>query len=70
MGGRFSCVSTVSTPLTPIAALVSMRAMRPFAIVEQTMLAWARPGTLNSAAYLAAPVTLAKPSTRDVAVPM
>jgi hypothetical protein len=46
-----------------------MRAMRPFAIVAQTTLAWARPGTLNSAAYLAAPVTLAKPSIRDVGVP-
>ena len=70
MGGRFSCVSTVRTPSTPMAALVSMWVMRPLAIVEQTMLAWARPGTLNSAAYFAAPVTLARPSMRDVGVPM
>ena len=53
-----------------MAALVSMRVMRPLAIVEQTTLAWARPGTLNSAAYFAAPVTFAMPSTRDVAVPI
>src|SRR5260370_37683377 len=45
-----------------------MRVMRPFAIVEVTMLPWRRPGALNSAAYFAAPVTFATPSTRDVAV--
>ena len=38
--------------------------------VEQTTLAWARSRTLNSAAYFAAPVTFATPSTRDVAVPI
>jgi len=53
-----------------MAALVSMRRMRPFPIVDDTTLAWARPGTLNSAAYFAAPVTFARPSTRDVAVPI
>jgi hypothetical protein len=47
-----------------------MRAMRPLAIVDVTTLAYARPGVLNSAAYFAAPVTLARPSTRDVAVPI
>jgi hypothetical protein len=51
-------------------SLASMRAIRPLAIVAVTTQAWARPGTLNSAAYLAAPVTFAGPSTRDVAVPM
>ena len=40
-----------------------------FLIVDVTTLPWASPGTLNSAAYFAAPVTLARPSTRDVAVP-
>ncbi len=53
-----------------MAAPVSMRVMRPFVIVAATMLAWARPGVLNSAAYFAAPVTFAMPSTRDVAVPI
>ena len=70
IGGRFSCVSTASTPLTRMAAPVSMRVMRPFVIVAATMLAWARPGVLNSAAYFAAPVTFATPSTRDVALPI
>src|SRR5947209_5256477 len=57
------------TPSTASASLVSMRATRPFAIGEVTMLPYARPGSLNSPAYFAAPVTLAGPSTRDVAVP-
>jgi hypothetical protein len=38
MGGRFSCVSTSITPFTRLAALASMRVMRPFAIVDATML--------------------------------
>jgi hypothetical protein len=38
MRGRFSCVSTVATPSTSIAALVSRLTMRPFAIVDGTML--------------------------------
>jgi len=58
------------TPATESASLASMRSMRPLAIVDVTTLACARPGVLNSAAYFAAPVTLAGPSTRDVAVPM
>src|ERR1700739_2281056 len=70
MGGRLRCVSTSITPATDSASLASMRAMRPLAIVDVTTLACARPGVSNSPAYFAAPVTLARPSTRDVAVPM
>src|SRR5262249_38596968 len=66
----FSCVSTATTPCPAIAALVSSRAMRPLAIVAHTTLPWRRPATLWSAAYLAAPVTFARPSMRAVAVPM
>src|SRR5258705_13668263 len=58
------------TPLRRSAALGSMRRMRPFAIVDDTTLAYARPGVLNSAAYFAAPVTFARPSAREGGVPI
>ncbi len=58
------------TPWTRNAALVSMRRMRPFAIVDDTTLAYARPGALNSAAYFAVPVTFARPSTREMEFPI
>src|ERR1043166_6205657 len=70
MRGRCSCVNTSMTPPTRSAAPVSMRVMRPLAMVDVTMTPWARPGALHSPAYLAAPVTLARPSTRDVGVPI
>jgi hypothetical protein len=53
-----------------MAALLSMREIRPFAIVDVTTLAKAMFGAPNSPAYFAAPVTLSRPSTREVAVPM
>src|SRR4051794_13068427 len=43
--------------------------MRPLGIVASTTNPWRRPSVANSPAYLAAPVTFARPSTRDVAVP-
>ena len=70
MRGRFLCVSTSITPSTRSASLESMCAMRPFGIVDSITKPKARPGALNSPAYLASPVTLARPSTREVAVPM
>ena len=70
MRGRFSWVSTSITPSTRSASLVSMRAMRPLAMVDVDDAAIGEAGTLNSPAYFAAPVTLARPSTRDVGVPM
>ncbi len=70
MRGRFRCVSTSITPATRNAALASMPTMRPLAMVDVTTLPWARPDTLKSAAYLAVPVTFARPSMRDTAVPM
>ena len=47
-----------------------MRAILPLAIVDATTLPWARLAASTSAAYFAAPVTFAGPSTRDVGVPM
>src|SRR4029077_15681325 len=47
-----------------------MRRIRPLAMVDVTTLPWARPVALNSPAYFAAPVTFARPSTRDVGVAM
>jgi hypothetical protein len=70
MCGRFWWLSTSITPSTRSASLASMCTMRPLAMLDVTTLPWARPGALYSAAYFAAPVTLARPSTRDVAVPM
>src|SRR5690349_7107408 len=70
MVGRCSCVSTSMTPLRRSAALVSMRRIRPFAIVDDTTLAYARPGVLNSAAYFAEPVTFARPSARETGLPI
>src|SRR6476660_6354518 len=70
IGGRFLCVSTAITPPTFMASLTSMLAMRPFAIVDETTLAKARSGAMNSPAYFAAPVNLSRPSTREVGVPM
>src|SRR5438270_11516510 len=46
-----------------------MRVIRPLAIADETIKPCARPGTLYSAAYLAAPVTLARPSMREVGLP-
>src|SRR5262245_45008478 len=46
-----------------------MRLTRPLAIVAETTNPCARPSTLYSAAYLAAPVTLARPSMREVGLP-
>ena len=40
------------------------------AMVEVTTLAYTRLGALNSPAYWARPVTFARPSTRDVEVPI
>src|SRR5438874_11275543 len=70
MGGRFSWVRTAITPSTRSASLASMLAIRPLAMREATTQPWARPDTLYSAAYFAAPVTFARPSTREVAMPM
>jgi hypothetical protein len=70
MGGRCRCVSTSITPSTESASLASMRAMRPLAMMDVTTLACARPVVFYSPAYFAAPVTLARPSTRDVAAPI
>src|SRR5215510_3387144 len=46
-----------------------MRLIRPLAMVEETTQPCARPGTLYSAAYFAAPVTFARPSMREVGLP-
>ena len=62
-------MNTSSTPSTASASAVWMRLMRPLAIVDVTTKPYARPGTLYSAAYFATPVTLARPSTRDVGLP-
>src|SRR5260221_8882267 len=70
MGGRLLWVSTAMTPPTFMASLKSIFAMRPFAIVDETTLTKARFCALNSPAYLAAPVTFSRPSTRAAAVPM
>src|SRR5258705_7520583 len=70
MRGRFSRVSTASTPATRNASLASMRLMRPLAMLEVTTAACARSCVLYSAAYFAAPVTFARPSMRDVGVPI
>ena len=43
--------------------------MRPLAMAEVTTTPCARPGTLYSAAYFAAPVTFARPSMREVGLP-
>src|ERR1051326_6350254 len=67
--GRLAGGNTAMTPATGGRAAKSMRAMRPLAIAEVTTNPCARPGTSYSAAYLAAPVTLARPSTREVAMP-
>src|SRR5262245_65299211 len=58
------------TPGTARTALRSMDLMRPLAMALETTKPWARWGVLNSAAYLAVPVTLATPSTRDSGLPM
>src|SRR5437588_4730135 len=47
-----------------------MRLIRPLAMAEETTNPCARPGTLYSPAYFAPPVTLARPSTREVGLPM
>src|SRR5262249_18473879 len=70
MRGRFSCVSTASTPATRTASLASIRLMRPLAMLDVTTAACASPCVLYSAAYFAAPVTFARPSMRDVGVPI
>src|SRR5262249_53513826 len=67
--GRCSWVNTSSTPSTASASSVWMRLIRPLAIAEETTKPCARPGTLYSAAYFAAPVTFAWPSMRDVGLP-
>src|SRR4051812_31907123 len=46
-----------------------MRLIRPLAIADETTDPCARWGTLNSAAYFAAPVTFARPSMREVGLP-
>jgi hypothetical protein len=63
-------VNTWTTPGTASAAELSMDLIRPFAIALETTTPWARSGALYSAAYFAAPVTFARPSTRLCAVPM
>ena len=68
--GLLSCANTSITPGTASAALRSILLIRPFAILLETTKPCARPGTLNSAAYFAWPVTLAGPSTRDTGFPM
>src|SRR5436309_6096715 len=67
--GRCSCVNTSSTPATASASAVWMRLIRPLAMADETTKPCARPGTLYSAAYFAAPVTFARPSTREVGLP-
>jgi hypothetical protein len=67
--GRFSCVNTLITPGTARAADESTAVTRPRVIALDTTTPWTRSGALNSAAYFAAPVTLAGPSTRLCAVP-
>jgi hypothetical protein len=62
-------VNTAITPSTAIASAMSMCLIRPFAMVAETTKPCAKPGTLYSAAYLAAPVTLARPSTREIGFP-
>src|ERR1051326_5650342 len=69
MFGRLAWVNTAMTPSTESASAKSMRATRPLAMAEVMTNPCARPGTLYSAAYLAAPMTLARPSTREVAMP-
>src|ERR1051326_7960671 len=69
MFGRLAWVNTAMTPSTESASAKSMRATRPLAMAEVMTNPCARPGTSYSAAYLAAPVTLARPSTREVAMP-
>src|SRR5919108_1427345 len=46
-----------------------MRLIRPLAIADETTNPCAKPGTLYSAAYLALPVTFARPSMREVGLP-
>ena len=66
MRGRFSCVSTSITPSTPQRrARVDARDAALRDGRRRRRCRRARPGTLNSAAYFAAPVTLARPSTRE-----
>src|ERR1700751_3689642 len=67
--GRCSWVKTSSTPSTASASATWTRLMRPLAMVDETTTPWASPGTLYSAAYFAAPVTLAGPSTREIGLP-
>src|SRR5882672_9337370 len=43
--------------------------IRPLAMADDTTTPCARPGTLYSAAYFAAPVTFARPSMREVGLP-
>jgi hypothetical protein len=57
-----SWVKILSTPGTASAAAVSIALIEPLAMPLDTTRPWARSGTLNSAAYFAAPVTLARPS--------
>jgi hypothetical protein len=60
-----SGVSTRSTPGAVSAARVSIARTVPAAMVASTITACASPSSCCSKAYLAAPVILAGPSTRD-----
>ena len=68
--GRFSWVMTSSTPSTASASRASIRRMRPRAIAEVMTKPCTRPARLYSAAYFAVPVTLTRPSTREVGTPI
>ncbi|UPG74491.1 hypothetical protein MVG78_06715 [Roseomonas gilardii subsp. gilardii] len=57
-------MKTCTTPGTASAAAVSIAAIFPRAMLLDTTTPCSRPGAANSAAYRAAPVTLASPSTR------
>ena len=60
--GMSSWVSTRTTPATVRARATSMLVTRPLAIDDATIAACSVLGGSSSPAYLAAPVTLARPS--------
>src|SRR4051794_8271472 len=67
---EFRCVRTASTPGDFSAAVESIPVISPFEIVLVTAKTCETLGKLNSPAYVAAPVTLSRPSTRLTAVPI
>src|SRR5438132_1021779 len=66
----FWCVKTWRTPSRSRAAELSMLLIFPRATPLETTTPYVSPAILYSAAYLARPVTLARPSTRFSGRPM